>query len=115
MANYTIVNPGNLATGAPMHIEDVLANFQAIQSIVNGGLDDSNISGSISLAKIPTLVFTQSILSALWTIVHNLGKYPSVEVVDSGGTVIIPDIVYVDTNTVTASFAAATSGKAYIN
>jgi tartrate dehydratase beta subunit/fumarate hydratase class I family protein len=114
MASYTIVNPGNLVTGQPMHIEDVLNNFQALQAVVNGGLDDSNLAG-ISLAKIATLIFNQVSVSALWNIVHNLGKYPSIVVVDSGGTVIIPDVAYVDLNTITAGFGSPTSGKAYLN
>jgi F420-0:gamma-glutamyl ligase-like protein len=114
MASYTIVNPGNLASGQKMVIEDILNNFQAIQAVVNGGIDDSNIAG-VGLAKVPTLVYNQVAPSASWTIAHNLGKYPSVEIVDSGGTVIIPDVVYVDLNTITASFASPTSGKAYLN
>jgi len=97
-----------------MTIEDVLNNFQAIQAVVNGGIDDSNIN-TLSLAKIATLIFNQVSVSALWTIAHNLGKYPSIVIVDSGGTVIIPDVVYVDLNTITAGFGSPTSGKAYLN
>jgi hypothetical protein len=115
MTTYAIVNPGNLATGQAMHVEDVLANFQAIQAVVNGGIDDSNVSGGIALSKVSTLIFTQSSPSASWSIAHNLGKFPSVDVVDSGGNVLMPDILYVDLNNITVNFGAATSGKAYIN
>ena len=50
-----------------------------------------------------------------WTVTHSLGKFPSVEVVDSGNNVLIPDVHYVDLNTVALAFGSATSGKAYVN
>jgi hypothetical protein len=117
MANYVVVNPGHLVQGQPMDIGDVLANFNAVAAVINGGLDDSNISSSspISLAKIATYIYTQVSAAASWTIAHNLGKMPSIEVVDSGGTILIPDVVYVDNNTITVGFGAPTSGKAYLN
>jgi hypothetical protein len=46
---------------------------------------------------------------------HGLGKYPSVEVVDAGNNVLLPDVHYVDLNTVTLAFGSATSGKAFVN
>lgn len=60
-------------------------------------------------------VYTQVAPSATWSVPHNLGKFTSVEVVDSGGSVIIPNISYIDSNNVTLSFGSATSGKAYFN
>jgi hypothetical protein len=62
-----------------------------------------------------TYTHTQGTLAATWNVVHNLGKYPSVSVVDSGGSVVIPNVVYVDANNVTVTFGAATSGKVYCN
>jgi len=58
---------------------------------------------------------TQIASSATWVIVHNLNKYPSVSVVDSGGTVVVGGIVYDSINQVTLTFSAAFSGKAYLN
>jgi hypothetical protein len=60
-------------------------------------------------------VHTQTSPATLWTVVHNLGKNPSVEVVDSGGSEIIPDVHYDNINQVSISFGSATSGKAYLN
>jgi len=114
MPPYTIVNPGNLATGQPAHIEDVLSNLQAIQLILNGGIDTTNID-QIALNDVATLVYTQSTPATSWAIIHNLGKFPSVDVVDSGGTILIPDVIYVDGNNITVNFVNATSGKAYLN
>jgi len=62
-----------------------------------------------------TYIFTQSTPLSTWTIGHSLGQYPSVTVVDSGGTELLADVVYISSNTITVTFAAATSGKAYLN
>jgi len=60
-------------------------------------------------------VHTQSVLSASWTVVHSLGYYPSVTIVDSGNNEIIANVHYDSLNQVTVTFGAATSGKAYIS
>ena len=59
--------------------------------------------------------FTQSTATNTWNITHNLGKFPSVSVVDSGDTVVYGDIDYIDNNSLTITFSAAFSGKAYMN
>ena len=59
--------------------------------------------------------FTQLTAAATWTVAHNLGKYPSVSIVDTGNTQLMADVHYVDANNLTISFGAATSGSAYIN
>lgn len=60
-------------------------------------------------------VHTQSAAAATWTVIHNLGKFPAVEVVDSGGSTLITDVHYIDTNQLTVSFGSPTSGKVYVN
>lgn len=60
-------------------------------------------------------VHTQSSASSLWSVAHNLGKFPSVTVIDSGNNVVFGDVVYVDLNNITISFSAGFGGKAYIN
>jgi hypothetical protein len=50
-----------------------------------------------------------------WTVAHNLGKKPSVTVVDSADEVVHGQIEYIDNNTVTLTFAGSFSGKAYFN
>lgn len=60
-------------------------------------------------------VHNQVISSASWNINHNLNKFPSVTVTDSGNNVIMGDVAYIDTNNVTVSFTGAFSGKAYLN
>jgi hypothetical protein len=60
-------------------------------------------------------VHDQIATSAVWTAVHNLGRYPSVTVVDSGNTVIFADVHYDSNNQVTIVFGSSTSGKAYLS
>lgn len=50
-----------------------------------------------------------------WNIFHNLGKFPSVSVVDSAGSLVIGDVDYNDINNVTIFFTGAFGGKAYLN
>jgi len=82
-------------------------------------LDSSGFArdSGIKLSDIQDKNFIYQQLSAsnLWTVNHNLGKFPSVTVVDSGGTMVIGDIVYVNTNSLTISFSTAFAGVAYIN
>jgi hypothetical protein len=60
-------------------------------------------------------VHTQNVASATWNIEHNLDKFASATVVDSGNNVVVGDITYNDTNNLTITFSGAFSGKAYIN
>lgn len=60
-------------------------------------------------------VHTQSSVSTTWSITHNLGKKPSVTIVDSGDTTVIGDVTYNDNNSLTVTFSSAFSGKAYLN
>lgn len=60
-------------------------------------------------------IHTQGTPSDTWTINHTLNKYPSVTIIDSGGTEIIGDIKYIDTTTVLVTFTSGFSGKAILN
>lgn len=57
----------------------------------------------------------QATPSASWVINHNLGKFPSVTVVDTAGETLWAAVDYTDNNNLTISFNASTSGKAYLN
>lgn len=60
-------------------------------------------------------VHTQAVASQVWEVNHGLNKYCSVIVVDSGDSIVVGDVVYIDTNNVRLTFAAPFSGKAYFN
>lgn len=63
-----------------------------------------------------TYIHTQAIASDTWVINHNLNTYPTVDIVDSAGTKIgANEIVWNNSNTITVTFLAGFSGKAYLN
>lgn len=57
-------------------------------------------------------VFTQSTAAATWTINHNLGHVPSVEVFDSGSQEIEADVLHPSVNTTIILFTVPTTGFA---
>jgi hypothetical protein len=61
-----------------------------------------------------TYVFTQASPSTTWHITHNLGVFPAVVVVDSGGTVVEGSITHNSTNACTLTFSVAFAGTAYL-
>ncbi len=60
-------------------------------------------------------VHVQGLASVEWTIVHSLGKFPSVTVVDSANSEVEGDVEFVDPDTIIVRFSAAFSGRAYCN
>jgi hypothetical protein len=85
----------------------------------NGSLEDTHIYGVTSIADSSSLdknyIHTQSSASNTWTITHNLKKYPSVTIVDSGNNSVVGEIEYTSLDVVTLRFNASFSGKAYFN
>lgn len=57
----------------------------------------------------------QTSASAAWTVTHNLGKFPSVTVIDSAKSVVVGEVNMTNINEVEITFTAAFSGKAYLN
>lgn len=57
----------------------------------------------------------QLVTSDLWIINHNLGKHPSVTVIDSGGSNCIGEVSYTSENSLQISFSASFQGVAYLN
>lgn len=67
-----------------------------------------------------TYIHLQNSASSVWTINHNLSKFPSISIVDSAGSLIVGAVNYVDENTAIVSFFGsgipiAFSGKAFCN
>lgn len=58
---------------------------------------------------------TQNAVSNSWVINHNLGFKPNVTVQDSAGTTYEGEINHTSANSLTVSFSAAFSGKAYLS
>jgi hypothetical protein len=67
-----------------------------------------------------TYTHNQSTTSDTWVITHNLHRFPSVTVIDSGGTIVQGTVVYNSNKQLTITFfsnssALAFQGKAYLN
>ena len=61
-----------------------------------------------------TVVHDQASASATWTINHNQGRYPSIDIIDSAGNHVIGDIKHNSVNQLVATFDNAFAGKAII-
>ena len=83
----------------------------------NGSLLNDSIYNIIqfNLSADKHYIHMQSIANATWTINHNMGKKPSVTVVDSGETTVYGEVNYTNLNSLTITFKSAFSGKAYLN
>ena len=70
---------------------------------------------TLSSQGAPTFIFTQGVAATTWNIQHNLGKFPSVSVINNNNIVINGEVTYIDNNNVQLNFSAGFSGKAYLN
>lgn len=57
----------------------------------------------------------QGVADTIWNINHNLGKYPSVTVLDSALNEVVGDVQNIDTNNLRLTFSAIFSGTATLN
>jgi len=62
-----------------------------------------------------TFEYTQITPLSVWDIDHNLNKYPSVTVLDSGGSTVVGDTSFPTKNKAILTFSAPFSGKAFFN
>ena len=63
----------------------------------------------------PTFIFREDQALTEWVIEHNMGKFPSVSVVNSNDILMHGNITYVNDNKLIINFSAGFSGKAYLN
>ena len=70
---------------------------------------------TLSSQGVPTFVFDQAAPATVWNIQHNLGKFPSVSVINNNNVVINGEVTYIDNNNVQLNFSAGFTGKAYLN
>jgi hypothetical protein len=73
------------------------------------------IPGRDGVGNGTSYTYQQSVPNTIWTIPHNLGRYPSVTVVDSAGSQVYGDAIYVSSMIIRLEFSAAFSGTAYLN
>ena len=74
---------------------------------------DGSTSGAI--AGDLTYYHNQGVPSSVWTVNHNMNKFPSVVAVDSAASIVIGEVEYITLNTITITFNSAFSGDAHLN
>ncbi len=62
-----------------------------------------------------TYIHNQMTPVSEWIIIHSMGSYPSVTIVDSAGSVVVGDVVYTSSEELRVLFNGAFSGQAYLN
>jgi hypothetical protein len=62
-----------------------------------------------------TFVYLEETPTAVWEITHNLGKYPSVSIVDENLNAVVADIEYIDTGSLRLLFSIPFAGQAFMN
>jgi hypothetical protein len=80
MSLYNIVGSASLQGGQPEDVSQVLANFQAIQTILNGGIDDANVrsTAAITPTKLANYPWKNSDIDPAAAIVlSKLAGYPA--------------------------------------
>jgi len=75
-------------------------------------LDKQNLLDSLTKEN---YIHNQIMASSVWTINHTLNKFPSINIVDSAGSLVIGDVAYTSLSQIVVSFTAPFSGIAYLN
>ena len=91
-----------------------LTNKKGVGVLTDGIFYDFAVF-TLSSQGTPTFEFDQGDPATTWDITHNLGKFPSITVIDTGNTVVTGEYNYVSNIRVILTFSAAFAGKAYLN
>jgi hypothetical protein len=91
--------------------------FVISNSTVYLAIDVTDPDMSVAWEKLGGSSYThkQSTANTQWTVNHNLGKKPSIHIVDESNTEVIGEITYIDDTQVVLSFNIAIKGEAYCN
>lgn len=91
---------------------DIIKKF--VRDLENAS-DDYLVTEKAVARAIDTYVHDQAIPESVWVVEHNLGRYPSVTVIDSAGTQFISQVEYNSKDKLTIYMNGSTTGKAYLN
>ena len=101
---------------------DVTGQVLATSIAIDGGLGTQYLmaDGSVSLGTGGaggdlSYEHDQPSASATWSVTHNLGKFPSVTIVDTATTTIVGNVNHTNVNSLTITFNASFAGYAYMN
>ncbi len=109
MSNITVQNKESISVSVT---QSGYNKSTVIKQPVKNSID---VSGLVKASADKSYVHSQGVSSNEWTISHNLGKRPSVVIVDSAEDVVYGEVRYIDDNTIRIKFTGGFSGKAYLN
>lgn len=66
-------------------------------------------------SRLSGYIYTQTAAEKVWHIAHNLNKFPSVSIVDTGGNIVVGNVEYISNNGLMVVFSHPFSGEAYLN
>lgn len=99
-----IVGGGNLGDNVILRLDwNTVASKEYVQQIVSSVETDKHYTQEVRIA------------SNKWEVEHNLGKHPSVTVINDFQREVIGDIEYVDLNNIVIHFSASFSGTVICN
>lgn len=75
----------------------------------------AEVDALIATATDNNYAHNQAVANTVWTIAHNLGKFPCVQVFDDSGNNVEGEISHTDNNNLTITFNTAFAGDAYLN
>ena len=114
VVDLLIVNPSTVDSLVYASQITVVPSGALTSTDVQSALEELQSEISIGSGDL-TYVHTQNSPSTTWNVAHNLGKLPSITIVDSGGTEVVGEVTHTDSDNAVLTFSAAFSGKAYVN
>lgn len=101
----------NVATA--IQLDDVVES-SAVKSGNTGTKANVHVPGTITIYNGADMYYEhiQSSPASTWTVSHNLGVQPNIDVLDSSGNEIIADVHRVNENVATVTFPSPVTGKA---
>jgi len=110
--------PGSFENHSRAHQIDSIADH--LPSEEKGKIVSTNeVTGAIELIDRSScdrhFEYSQGTPLLSWSIIHNLGKYPSVTITDSSGTELECEVIHNDLNSLTLNFSEPFAGNAYLN
>ena len=108
------VDGANGVDGLPGKDGSATINYASVGEVKEGIVADKVVSPA-TLSEVMNRTFYQNSPASVWTITHNMGRFPAITIVDSAGTVVGGDIRRVSDDIAEVTFACEFSGVAYLS
>jgi hypothetical protein len=105
MTAYNVISPGSLQAGQPEDISVILSNLQAIQGVLNGGIDNGNINAAAAIAASKLAGYPSDLLKVL----RGDGSWAAIPPVVTGD-----ELAYAERTTDLVTTATASVGTAIL-